>query len=59
MVHQTIRQTGYGASIVEEYKDGTVFEICQHDGINRVQLKINGEVVRELTVAEIVDLLNY
>ena len=57
MVQQTIKHAG-SVSIVEEYNDGTVFEITQRDNLDKLQVRLNGDVVREATIAQIFTALN-
>jgi hypothetical protein len=58
MVQQTIQHPG-SVSIVEEYNDGTVFEITQRDNLDKLQVRLNGDVVREATIAQILAALNH
>jgi hypothetical protein len=58
MVQQTIQNAG-SVSIVEEYNDGTVFEITQRDNLDKLQVRLNGDVVREATIAQILAALNH
>jgi len=58
MVQQTIQHAG-SVSIVEEYNDGTVFEITQRDNLDQLQVRLNGEVVSEATIAQIVAALTH
>ena len=57
MVQQTIQNAG-SVSIVEEYNDGTVFEITQRDNLDKLQVRLNGDVVREATIAQILAALD-
>jgi hypothetical protein len=57
MVQQTIQNAG-SVSIVEEYNDGTVFEITQRDNLDKLQVRLNGDVVREATIAQILAALH-
>jgi len=58
MVQQTIIQGSDGVSIVEEYNDGTVFEITQRDNLDTLQIRLNGDLVSEATIAQILAELN-
>jgi len=58
MVQQTIQHAG-SVSIVEEYNDGTFFEITQRDNLDQLQVRLNGEVVSEATIAQIVAALTH